>query len=216
MVSEGAAVMTEKLCMGWFKKKKKELGLMHKELTIMEMMPEVYLQKRVAQICHSIFHVEEDLKPNFKAHKQLAKITGIQRYRIDEYLFNDESLTGILEFINYPMGYRHVESIIGEIRKKQGIVFERKNRGLILRGLLTAAMTPDAQREFFFTEYLPKVEKYLSRNGHNKRAAVPDNIPHDLREKTEQIEGEAPITGADKGLEKATEEAGKHLETAKP
>jgi uncharacterized protein YnzC (UPF0291/DUF896 family) len=209
MVSEGTAVMTEKLCMNWFNKKKKELGLTNKELKLMGMVPDVYLQKRVAQICHSIFHIEEDLKPNFKAHKQLAKITGIQRYRIDEYLFEDESLTEILDFVNYPMGYKHVESIIGEIRKKHGVIFERKNRGLIVRGLLTAAMTPDAQREFFFTEYMPRVEKYLSRNGQKKKIIVASDVSHDLAQKTGQ-QKEAPIINQEQELERIAEEGYRH------
>ena len=201
MVSEGVAVMTEKLCMNWFKKKKNELGLTNKELKIMYMAPEVYLQKRIAQICHSIFHVEEDRKPNFKAHKQLAKITGIKRYGIDEYLFDDCSLTSMLEFINYPMGYKHIEGIMADIRKKYGLIFERRNRNLILRGLLTASMTPDAQKEFFFTEYMPRVEKYFNKRKGDRTMSIPTKA----EVKTEELDKEKPDT-QQKTEEMATEQ----------
>jgi len=63
--------------------------------------------------------------------------------------------------ICYFLGRDHVNDIMATLKKEYYSDVIKRNEPLILRGLLTGYWSFETHRDFFFSEYMKKINRYL-------------------------------------------------------
>jgi len=159
-VDEGVAMFVERYGFRYMKRNKKSIVLSNKDIKGAEMFLKFFYQEKIFKLAHAIYESKEREDKNFEAHEELAKITKNPVFERDPFMLDDESLFERQDTLDYFVGREHVKGIMEELKKKYYSKVIEKNETIIVRGLLTGNWGRETHKDFFFSEYMKKVDKH--------------------------------------------------------
>jgi len=160
VVDEGVAMFIEKYGFRYMKRNKKSLVLNDKDIKGAEMFLKFFYQEKLFRLAHAVYEKKEAESNKFDAHEELSKRAKNPVFERDKFLIEDESLLERQDNLNYFVGREHVKGIMAELKKRYYSKVIEKNETIILRGLLTGNWSWETHKDFFFSEYMKKVDKH--------------------------------------------------------
>ena len=172
-IEEGRAMRFEKETIPWFKSKKNEYGIKDKELEVMEIYPQAYLQRGAHLRLYGILLLKESITSDGRydrsdqteeiAAMELSRITNnpvyfINRFNLPIEGFHESSygMTGL----HYPLGMMYVDRTMNLSRKILGEEKFEKNKILINELMLLGQWCPGVHEEYMLRMALPIIKEY--------------------------------------------------------
>lgn len=154
---EGVALAIEEEFISY---SKTHLDLSSDERKLLKLFWATYLPKKTFQIAHSLLErkeSEEISNPNYPEslkitpHEKLSEISGIKHFS-DYFSFDDYTILDTMQQIGYQVGNKNISNIVEKLRER------RVPSNLIFRSIMQGVwVNPEAQRDFIFNSYLPRV-----------------------------------------------------------
>jgi hypothetical protein len=161
--SEAIALTFDGLGTEWISENRKKLGLNKAELTLMHLERQLYEQDDIYQALYDILEMRKNFqkKGGEEVPVMMSKITGKAIFEADFNGLSGQPIMDQFDTLNYKLGLRLSRRIIRRCKKELGARRFRRNRQIILIGLLLGGWRPDTFERFYFDEYLPRVQSFL-------------------------------------------------------